>query len=64
MVNKEELTSYSKYYTERITDAKDKFLNRLSVKIDDSNTSTKSYWSIINNFLKNKKIFYYTTSFV
>ena len=56
MVNKEELNSYSKCCTEIITDAKDKFLNRLSVKLDDPYTSAKSYWSIINNFLKNKKI--------
>ena len=39
MVNKEELRSYSKYCTEIITDAKDKFLNRLIVKLDDPNKS-------------------------
>ena len=55
-VNKEELHSYSKYCTEIITDAKDKFLNRLNVQLGDSNTSAKSCWSIINNFLNNKKI--------
>ena len=26
------------------------------LKLDDRNTSAKSYWSIINNFLNNKKI--------
>ena len=61
MINKEELNSYSKYWSEIITDAKDKFLNRLSVKLDDPNTSAKSYWSIINNFLQQKNS-YYTTS--
>ena len=55
MVNKKELNSYSKYCTEIITDAKDKFLNRPSVKLDDPNASAKSYWSIINNFLEKKK---------
>ena len=54
-VNKEELHSYSKYCTEIITDAKDKFLNRLIVKLDDPNKSAKLHWSIINNFLNNKK---------
>ena len=43
MVNKEELKSYSKYCTEIITDAKDKFLDRLSAKLDNPNTSAKSY---------------------
>ena len=55
MVNKKELNSYSKYYTEIITDTKDKFLNRPSVKLDDANASAKSYWSTINNFLNKKK---------
>ena len=55
MVNKEELHSYSKYCTEIITDAKDKFLSRLFVKLDDPNKSAKLHWSIINNFLNNKK---------
>ena len=31
MLNKEELNSHSKYCSDIITDAKDKFLNRLSV---------------------------------
>ena len=56
MINKEELNSYSKYCSEIIIDAKDKFLNNLSVKFDDPNTSSKSYWTIMNNFLNNKKI--------
>ena len=56
MINKEELNSYSKYCSQIITNAKNKFLNRLIVKLDGLNTSVKSYWSIINNFLNNKKI--------
>ena len=59
MVNKEELHSYSKYCTEIITDAKDKFLNRPSVKLGDPNASAKSYWYIINNSLNKKKILLY-----
>ena len=59
MVNKKELNSYSKYCTEIITDAKDKFLNRPSVKLGDPNASAKSYWYIINNSLNKKKILLY-----
>ena len=44
------------YYSETIIDAKDEFLNRISVKLDNPNTSAKSYWSIVSNFLNNKKI--------
>ena len=64
MINMEQLRTYSKYCSEIITDVKDKFLSRLKVKLDNPNTSAKSYWSIINNFLKNNKKSYYTTSFV
>ena len=64
MINMEQLKTYSKYCSEIITDVKDKFLNRLKVKLDNPNTSAKSYWSIINNFLNNNKKSYYTTSFV
>ena len=56
LINKEQLNTYSKYCSDIINDVKDKFLNRLSVKLDDPNTSAKSYWSIINNFLNSKKI--------
>ena len=43
VINKEELNSYSKHCSETITDAKDKFLNRQSVKLEDPNTSAKLY---------------------
>ena len=54
-INKEELNSYSKCCSEIIIDANNKFLNKLSAKLDDQNTSAKFSWSIINNFC-NKKI--------
>ena len=38
-VNKEELNSYSKCSSEIIIDANNKFLNKLSGKLDDQNTS-------------------------
>ena len=59
MIYKEELNSYSKYCSEIIIDAKDKFRNNLSVKLDNRNTSAKSYWSTINNFLNKKKFLLY-----
>ena len=39
-----------------ITDAKDKFLNRLSVTLHYPNISANPYWSVINNSLNNKII--------
>ena len=41
MINKEQLGSYSKYCSEIIIDGKDKFLNRLSMKLNYPNTSVK-----------------------
>ena len=43
MINKDELNLYLKYCSEIITNAKDKLLNTLSVKLDEPNTSAKSY---------------------
>ena len=56
VMNKEQLNACSKYCSEIVIDVKDKFLNRLSVKLDDPNTSAKLSFSIINNFLNNEKI--------
>ena len=38
MINNGKLSSYSKYCSEIIIDAKDKFMNNLSVKLHDLNT--------------------------
>ena len=56
MINKEQLNTYSKYCSEIIINATDRFLTDLSVKLDDPNTSAESNRSIINNFLSNKKV--------
>ena len=53
MINKDQLNTYSKYCSKIITDAKDMFLKRQSVNLDDPNTSVKPSWFIINNFLNN-----------
>ena len=43
-------------YTKLIVEAKDKNLAKLSSKLDNPDTAAKSYRSIINRFLNNKKI--------
>ena len=53
----EQLNTYLRYCSEIVIDAKDNFRSRLSIKLDDPNTSAKSYWPIINNFLNNKNIY-------
>ena len=42
--------------TKLIVEAKDKHLTKLSLKLDNPDTAPKTYWSIINRFLNNKKI--------
>ena len=36
--------------------AKEKHLTRLSAKLEDPSTGSKTYWSILNRFLSNKKL--------
>ena len=38
-----------------IVEAKEKYTNKLSKKLDDPSTMPKGYWSILNTFLNNKK---------
>ena len=42
--------------TKLIVEAKDQHLAKLSLKLDNSDAAPKTYWSIINRFLHNKKI--------
>ena len=42
--------------TKLIIEAKDKHLAKLSSKLNNPDTAPKTYWSIINKFLNNKKI--------
>ena len=42
--------------TKLIVEVKDKHLAKLSSKLDNPDTAPKTYWSIINRFLNNKKI--------
>ena len=41
--------------TKLIAEARDKHLAKLSSKLDNPDTAPKTYWSIINRFLSNKK---------
>ena len=42
--------------TRLIIAAKEKHLTRLSAKLEDPSTAPKTYWSILNRFLSNKKL--------
>ena len=42
--------------TKLMVEAKDKHLAKLSSKLDIPNTALKTYWSVINRCLNNKKI--------
>ena len=42
--------------TRLIIAAKEKNLTRLSAKLEDASTAPKTYWSILNSILSNKKI--------
>ena len=39
-----------------IVEAKERYKNKLSKKLDDPSTMPKVYWSILNTFLNNKKM--------
>ena len=54
--NKEILLHQVSECTKLIVEAKDKHLAKLSSKLDNPNTVPKTYWSIINRFLNNKKV--------
>ena len=46
--------------TKLLVEAKDKHLAKSSLKLDNPDTAPKTYLSIINRFLNNKKDTYYT----
>ena len=47
--NKNLLTAKSKAFSKMIVDAKERYTNKLSKKLDDPPTMPKAYWSILNN---------------
>ena len=54
--NKNLLTAKSDECSNMITDAKERYINKLSKKLDDPVTMPKAYWSILNIFFDNKNI--------
>ena len=42
--------------TSLISEAKKNYILKMTSKLEDSNTASKTYWSILNRFLYNKKI--------
>ena len=50
------LLSHSKKRTESILSAKNEYMLRMSKKLNDPSTAPKSYWSILNCFVNDKKI--------
>ena len=54
--NKNLLVNTANKCTRLIIAAKEKNRIRLSAKLEDLSTGPKSYWSILNRFLSNKKI--------
>ena len=55
-VDKNELQNVTNLSSDAIIKAKNKYLLSLGDKLNDPQTGSKSYWSIINKFLQKKKI--------
>ena len=53
--NKETLDFQAKEQTSLIIESKERFIAKMSAKLDYPKTFPKTYWSIINKFLSNKK---------
>ena len=53
--NKNLLTAKSNECSKMIVEAKERYTNILSKKLDDPSTIPKTYWSILNTFLNNQK---------
>ena len=53
--NKEALDFQAKECTSLIIESKERFIAKMSAKLDNPKTVPKTYWSIINKFLSNKK---------
>ena len=50
------LQNITKLSSDAITKAKNKYLSTLGNKLNNPQTGSKSYWSILNKFLQNRKI--------
>ena len=54
--NKNLMVSTANECTRLIIAAEEKHLTRLIAKLEDPSTASKTYWSILNRFLSNKKL--------
>ena len=54
--DKEKLEAKATYCTEQIMKAKNDYTQRMTNKLNDPKAAPKTYWSILNRFLYNKKI--------
>ena len=54
--NKEILDIQSQECTSLINESKDRYIAKMNAKSDNPKSVPKTYWSIINTFLSNKKI--------
>ena len=54
--HKEALDIPSQKCTSLINESKDRYIAKMGAKLDNPKTVPKTYWSIINKFLSNKKI--------
>ena len=53
--NKNLLTAKSKECSNMIVEAKERYANKLSKKLDDPSLMSKAYWSVLNTLLNYKK---------
>ena len=53
--NKNFLTAKPNECSKMIIEAKERYTNKLSKKLDDPSTMPQAHWSILNTFLNNKK---------
>ena len=60
--NKEALDIQSQECTSLITEPKDRYIAKMSPKLDNPKSVPKRYWSIINKFLSNKQKPYHNTN--
>ena len=60
--NKEALDFQAKECTSPIIESDERFIAKMSAKIDDPKTVPKTNWSVIDKFLSNKKLILYHLS--
>ena len=55
-VDHDKVLKKSEECTKQILEAKKNYILKMTKKLADSNTSSKSYWTILNRLLYNKKL--------